>query len=182
MMFGLLSNHVTDFLTHFERKAANDVDLYDTFSRFIADGISTAILGFEGYCVRNDNSVVYKIVMSSMEVFNSFKSVLKFLLLSISPRLYAASGLQLLNRNVIDFLKHVTIDMMRDREEKDITRPDIIQLMLEVRKAKAQLKCQDEEVNEEELQNFSAHKEFNFSQSKATTSLNMNDDDLWIAQ
>lgn len=184
MMFGLLSHHVSDFLTHFEQKAANDVDVYDIFSRFTADGISTAVLGFEGDCVKNENSILHMIVKSSMEVFSSFKSMLKFLLFSISPRLYAMSGIQLLNKNVIDFMRRVTVDTMRDREENNITRPDIIQLLLEVRKAKGQLKCHEEEVNEEEMQNFSAHKEFIVSNNnnKSVTTLNMNDDDLWIAQ
>lgn len=183
MMYGLLSNHVADFMIHFKRKAVNDVDVYDIFSRFTADGISTAALGFEGDCVKNDSSEIYKIVKQSLGDFNSFSSVLKFLLVSISPKLYVASGLQLVSSNVIAFLKHVTIDTMRDREENNISRPDVIQLLLEVRKGRGQLKGkEDEEVNDEELSNFSAHQEFNVSTNKPTTSLNINDDDLWIAQ
>lgn len=182
MMFGLISNHVSDFLIHFKRKTVNDVDVYDIFSRFTADGIATAALGFEGDCVKNENSEIFKIVKSTLEAFGSFKSVLKFLLVAIFPKLYRATGLQLVNKNVIDFLRHVTIDTMRDREQNNISRPDVIQLLLEVRKAKGQLKSQDEEINEEELSNFSAHKEFNVSTNKATTSLDINDDDLWIAQ
>lgn len=182
MMFGLLSKNTNDFLIHFKRKAVSDVDVYDIFSRFTADGISTAVLGFEGDCVKNDNSEIYKIVKSTMEVFSSFRSLLKFLLLTISPKLYAALGIQLINKNVIDFLRHVTIDTMRDREQNNISRPDVIQLLLEVRKAKGQLKSQDEEINDGELQNFAAHKEFNVSNKTATKTLDMTDDDFWIAQ
>ncbi len=182
MMFGLLSNHASDFLVNFKGKAVNDVDVYDIFSRFTADGISTAALGFEGDCVKNEKSEVYKIVKSSLEAFGSFSSVLKFLLVAISPKLYVATGLQLIDKKVVDFLRHVTIDTMRDREQNNTSRPDVIQLLLEVRKAKGQLKSQDEEINDEELRNFSAHKEHVVSTNKATTSLDMNDDDLWIAQ
>lgn len=181
-MFGLLTKHTSDFLIHFQAKVVNDVDVYDIFSRFTADGISTAVLGFEGDCVKEKDSEIYKIVKSSMEVFGSFSSLLKFLLLTISPKLYVASGVQLINKNVIQFLRHVTIDTMRDREQNNISRPDVIQLLLEVRKAKGRLESQDEEINDDELRNFSAHKEFNVSTDKATTSLNMNDDNLWIAQ
>lgn len=182
MMFGLLSNHVSDFMIHFNRKAAKDVDVYDIFSRFTADGIATAALGFEGDCVKNENSEIFKIVKQSLEDFTKFSSVLKFLLVSVAPKLYDLLGYQLVNSNVIEFLRHVTIDTMRDREENNISRPDVIQLLLEVRKGKGQLKSKDEEVNDDELRNFSAHQEFNVSTNKSTTSLDINDDDLWIAQ
>lgn len=182
MMFGLLSNHVNDFMTNFKPKTVNDIDVYDIFSRFTADGISTAALGFEGDCVKNENSEIFKIVKQSLEDFTKFSSVLKFLLVSISPWLYRTSGLQLINSNVIDFLRHVSIDTMREREENKISRPDVIQLLLEVRKGSPKNKDKEEEINDEELRNFSAHKEFNVSTSKSTTSLDINDDDLWIAQ
>ncbi|KAG4071424.1 hypothetical protein HA402_011578 [Bradysia odoriphaga] len=181
-MFDLLSDHAADFLMQFKRKAANDVDVYDLFSRYTADVTSTAVLGFEGDCVKNDNSEIYKIVKSMKEVFNTFSSLLKFLLLSFSKKLYAASGFQLVNKNVLDFLRIVTIDAMRDREKSNISRPDIIQLLLEVRRSKGHLRSQDEDINDDELRNFSAHKEFNVTTSKRTTSLDMNDEDLWVAQ
>lgn len=38
MMFDLLTNHVTDFMTQFKRKTDDDVEVYDIFSRFTADG------------------------------------------------------------------------------------------------------------------------------------------------
>lgn len=181
-MFDMLSNYAADFLIHFKRKAVNDVDVYDLFSRYTADVTSTAVLGFEGDCVKNDNSEIYTIVNSMKEVFKSISSMLKLLLLSISIKLYVMSGLQLVNRNVLDFLRIVTIDAMNDREQNNISRSDFIQLLLEVRKAKGHLKNPDDEINDDELQNFSAHKEFNVSNSKTTTSLDMNDDDVWIAQ
>lgn len=184
MMFGLLSNHLADFMTHFKRKAVDDIDVYDIFSRFTADGISTAALGFEGDCVKNENSEIFKIVKQSLEDFTNFRSVLKFLLMSIAPQIYKASGFQLINKKVIDFVRHVTIDTMSDRERNNISRPDVIQLLLEVRKGKGQLKSKDkeEEINDDELQNFSAHTEFNVSTNKPASSLDINDDDLWIAQ
>lgn len=183
MMFGLLNNHVSDFMIQFKLKTVNDIDVYDIFSRFTADGISTAALGFEGDCVKNENSEIFKIVKQSLADFTNFSSVLKFLLVSISPKLYRASGFQLVNSNVIDFLRRVTIDTMRDRERNNISRPDVIQLLLEVRKGKGQLKNKDEvEINDEDSGSFSAHKEFNVSNNKSTTSLNIDDDDLWIAQ
>lgn len=119
-----------------------------------------------------------------MEAFNKFSSILKFFLVSISPKLYKMSGLQLISSNVIDFLRHVTIDTMRDREENNISRPDVIQLLLEVRKQKggSNSKTAEDDVNDAELHNFSAHKEYSVSASKTPTSLDINDDELWIGQ
>lgn len=181
MMYGLLSKHVNDFMTHFERKAVNDIDVYDIFSRFTADGIATAALGFEGDCVKNDNSEIFKIVKQSLADFTSFISIVKFVLVSVSPKLYKALGLQLVSKNVVDFVRQVTIDTMDERNKKNISRPDVIQLLLEVRKG--ELKDKDkEDVNDAELTNFSAHTEFNVSNNKSTSSLLVNDDNLWIAQ
>ncbi|KAJ6629743.1 Cytochrome P450 9e2 [Pseudolycoriella hygida] len=185
MMYGLLSNHVNDFIAHFKRKAiTDDINVLDIFSRFTADGISTAALGFEGDCVKNENSEIYRIVKQSLDDFTNFVSVFKFLIVSLSPKLYKASGLQLINKNVIDFLRHVTIDTMREREENNVSRPDVIQLLLDVRKGRTKSKENAVEVNDDELSNFSAHEEFNVSTNtnNKSTSLNMNDDDLWIAQ
>lgn len=145
-------------------------------------GIATAALGFEGDCVKNEDSQIFKLVKDAIPDFTKFSSLFKVLLVTISPKLYKAFGLQFSDSNLIDFLRHVTIDTMREREENNVSRPDMIQLLLEVRKGKGQLKTNVDDLNDAELRNYSAHKEYSVNANKVPTTLDIDDDDLWIGQ
>jgi len=181
MMFGLLSNHAEDFVTHFAKKAGsdgkNDIDVLDIFSRFTADGISTAALGFEGDCVKNDDSEIYKIVKKMMNDFTGTPGMLKILFGFAMPAVYKFFGLQLSSKETYNFFKSVTIDAMNERDRKNLTRTDVIQLMLEVKKG--QLNAKE---SEEVVDNFTTHEELNLKTNVKNLQQFIDDDEMWIAQ
>lgn len=183
--FGLLSHHAQDFFKHFEKKAGNDgqndIDVLEIFARFTADGIATAALGFEGDCVKNENSFVYKIVKDILRDFAGPLGAFKFMFGNMFPRLYKALDMQLTSKNTISFFKRVVIDVMNERDRQNITRPDIIQLMLQVKKGQLQNK-ESEEVNDKEMDGFAAHEELNFKSNVKNLQEIVDDDEYWIAQ
>lgn len=183
MMFGLLSDHVSDFISFYEEKAKKGevliLDVKNVFSRFTADGISTAVLGFEADCVRNEDSQIFTIAKNIIQeffgAFGAFKTIFAFAL----PTLYQLSGLQLIGKDTIDFLYKVVINTMNERERKNLSRPDVIQLMLELRKGQLQSDNANE-VNDKELENFSANIEYDVG-SKTSSSAHFTNED-WIGQ
>lgn len=185
LIFGLLSNHAQDFVSHFEIKAGsdgnNDIDVLEIFARFTADGIATAALGFEGDCVKNENSFLYRKVKSILQDFVGPVGSLKFILGITFPRIYKALNLQITSNDTVDFFKHVIIDVMKDRHREKITRPDIIQLMLQVKNGQLQLK-ENEEGNDKELDGFAAHEELNLKSNVKNLQEIVDDDEYWIAQ
>lgn len=184
MMFGLLAKSANDFIPHFEKKAgidgSNDIDVLEIFSRFTADGISTAALGFEGDCIKNEDSDIYKMVkkvLSDFDGSNSFKFIVAFML----PKLYHLLGLQLISKGTVDFFQHVVIDVMNERDSKNISRPDVIQLMLAAKKGHLQVK-ENEEANDKELDGFAAHEELSLKSNVQNRKEIVDDDEYWLAQ
>lgn len=135
-MFGLLNHHVQDFIKHFEAKAGNgtvDIDAFEVFTRFTADGIATAVLGFEGDCVRNDDSGLFKLCKGIVHSFSSPQAILKFVLGGFFPGAYKYFDVQLNSKVTVDFFKRAVVDVMEERERTNVSRPDVIQLMINVK-------------------------------------------------
>lgn len=181
-MYGLLSSKASAFITHFEKKVGNsDIDVLEIFSRFTADGIATAALGFEGDCVKNEDSSIYKMVKKIIHEFGgSSRSIFKILIAFMMPKVYNLFGMQLVSKETFNFFQHVVVDVMKERDEKNISRPDVIQLMLEVKKG--QLQKENEEGNDKELDGFAAHEELSLKSNVNNRKEIIDDDEYWIAQ
>lgn len=184
MMFELLSLHANDFVDFYEDRAKKGerliVEVLDVFARFTADGISTSALGFQADCVRNKESDIFKIVKKMLHEFagpyGSFKMLLSFAL----PKIYSILGLQIMSKEIHDFFRRVVIDTMIERDRKNISRPDVIQLLLQAKKGQFQ-HDKDQNVNDKELSNFSANIEYDLG-SKSKTALTQFTDEDWISQ
>lgn len=179
-MYGLLSNQALDFVKYFEERANRGEkivhDVLDLFARFTADGISTAVLGFEADCVRNENSTIYKFVQKLLHDFMGPIGGMKFLLSFSFPNLYKLVGLQIVSQEVKDFLHKAVIQTMNDRDRLNTSRSDVIQLMLQAKKG--QLK-NDNDVNDKELSNFAANNEYDVGTKKNASFFS---DEDWMTQ
>ena len=181
MMYGLLSAHVQSFIEIFEKRTGNgtvDIDAMEIFSRFTADGIATAVLGFEGDCVKNEDSGLFKIAKGLISEFTSPTAISKFIFALASPKLYRLFDVQLISQTTYEFFKRVVIDTMNERDSKNITRPDVIQLMLNVRQGK----IKEEEMYDKELDGFTAIEEHNSKSNIKNLQEIVDDDEYWIAQ
>ncbi|KAG5670375.1 hypothetical protein PVAND_000645 [Polypedilum vanderplanki] len=158
MMFGILSECANEFVEHHEEKAKHGkviVNCVETYPRYTVDGISTAVLGFKGDCIKNEDSKLYKLAMRMRKP--TFLTNLKLMLFIVFRWLYIKLGLQLTLKEVYDFFYNAIIKVMNEREEKGIFRPDVVQLLLQARKGQLQ---KESDVNEKELSNFSANIEY----------------------
>lgn len=182
-MYGLLSDQARDFVNFFEEKSQKgevlEIDAKNIFARFTADGIATSALGFEADCVRNTESEVFKLVGTFINESTDTLMLLKGFLFMALPKLYKLLGFRLMSKELYNFFKRVVIDQMNERDRNNISRPDIIQLMLQLKKGQLR-QDKDNEVDDKELVNFSANVEYNVS-SKGKNTSQFTDDD-WIAQ
>jgi cytochrome P450 family 9 len=182
MFYGLLSKQANDFVDFYEQKAkigGNLVyDVLDVFTRYTADGISTAVLGFEADCVRNKDSQIFKTVQKLLHDFIGTIGSIKFLFAFTMPKLYALLGIQCMSEEIYNFFHRVVIDVMNERDRTKTSRSDVIQLLLEAKKG--QLKHNDSEIDDKELANFSANIEYDLG-SKTKNASQFSDND-WIAQ
>lgn len=183
LMFGLLSDHSRDFIKFMEEQVEVgnniNVDVKDIFKRYTADGISTAALGFVGNSVRDKNSQTFRMVQQLDSDFNGTLGALKFMLASGFPNIYKFFNIQLVGKEVNEFFKRVVLDVMNERERYNISRPDVIQLLLQARKGQLEHKMDDADVDKE-LSNFSAHTELDVSLNNEKMSYFEDMD--WVAQ
>lgn len=180
-MFGLLAKHAQDFIVHFDKKTGHgtvDIDALEIFSRFTADGIATAVLGFEGDCVANEDSGLLKLAHGMIKEFTSFQAMWKFIFGATMPKIYHLFGIQLCSNTTYDFFKRVVIDVMNERERTNVSRPDVIQLMLNVRQGK----IKQDEANEKEIEGFAVQQESAVKSNIQNLQALVDDDEYWMAQ
>lgn len=185
MMFALLSNQADDFLNYTQEKSAHDgkviFDLKDIFCRFTANGIAATTLGFEADCIRNEDSYIYKLTKKILDEFTGPIGSLKLLFAFFSPNIYKLTGLRIISKEVLEFFQKAIVDVMHEREEKGISRPDVIQLLLQAKKG--QLKNDAKDVDDKNHTNFSANIEYDVG-SPSKKSIVWDDDDMlaqgWI--
>jgi cytochrome P450 family 9 len=155
-----------------------NVEIGHLLSSYTADGISTTMLGFVGNSVRNANSELNKIVKCLEHDFSGNVAALKFLISSILPKIARILRITIISKEVQNFFKRTVVDVMNERERKNISRPDVIQLLLQAKKG--QLKRKTKDSIDKNLTNFTAHTEYEVGD---TTEKALQYDDMdWIAQ
>ena len=162
-MFGLLTECTDNFISIYEKKAKEngskvEIETHDTFGRINADGIATTALGFKGDCVENKDSEMYKI---AKDLDEDFSNPLNFTLCIIFPKIYEWFRMQVFRKSVQDFFfVNVSKEIKRRREGK-IIRPDVIQLLLQVKDG--ELELEDGDVEDFSTTEFKAKKITNWS-------------------
>lgn len=163
MMFGTLCECAQSFINYFdEERGRIIIDAKEIFNRFTFDGISTAVLGIEGDCIKNKDSSLYRIGKSA--VSPSFWSGMKMVLVLICKPLYLLLKLRFLSEEMVSFLEKHIIDAMNNREKHDLYRADIIQILLQIKKGQLQ---KNEQLDETGLAIFAANIEYDVGVKKA---------------
>ncbi|KAJ3665306.1 hypothetical protein Zmor_000807, partial [Zophobas morio] len=123
-------------LIHFlstENKGAINVDLKDLFARYANDVIATTAFGIKCDSFKFKNNEV----LLSGKRFADFTGLKKFkFMLYGNPVLAKFLNVKLVPDQVANFFRTIIDETVRVREEKKITRPDLIHLMMLSRKGK----------------------------------------------
>lgn len=136
-MLKLMSNCAeiyADYFTEQTQKNPLEINSKDLFSRACNDVIATCAFGISINSMKDRNNDFYIFGKDSTNL-EGILGVKLFVLRSF-PTLAKLLGIQLFDSRVNEFFTKIIKDTIRTRDEKGITRPDLIQLMMESRNSK----------------------------------------------
>lgn len=145
-MYKLLVNCATDFINFHEEKALKNegevvIETHDVFARITADGIATTALGFEGDCVRNENSEIFEIADA---IEKDFTDPITGILINTFPGLFKLFGKQIFRKSVHEFFETNVLVEIQRRRALNVQRPDVIQLLIQAQDGKLKMDAGDE--------------------------------------
>ncbi|XP_076657333.1 uncharacterized protein LOC143361644 [Halictus rubicundus] len=133
-MYGLVSKCSHDFFDylHHHPELCSMVDGNATFKRFTNDVIATSAFGISVNSLKDRDNEFYR---TGIEMTNLIKSItpIKFMMLSLSPRLCKMMGVSILPKSTKSFFRKTISDTVRIRKEQGIVRPDMIHLLMQAK-------------------------------------------------
>ncbi|EDW01575.1 cytochrome P450 9b2 [Drosophila grimshawi] len=139
-MFGLMNESFAEVMEHLDKLAKTDVkpgqgfelELKEVCNRLSNDLIATTAFGLKVSSYKSPNNEFFQIGQSV--AFFRGKALYKFMLSSTLPWLFKTLGFQIFDAQKTDFFIRLVVDAMKYREENNIVRPDMIQLLMEAKK------------------------------------------------
>ncbi|XP_011705918.1 PREDICTED: cytochrome P450 9e2-like, partial [Wasmannia auropunctata] len=130
-MFDLLLKCSHDFVNYLvdHPELCHTIETKETFRRYTADVIATAAFGISINSMKDRDNEFYRSGMETTTISIGLLTVIKFLFMSMCPRLAASIGLTFFPPATTKFFKRIVEETIKAREEQNIVRPDMIHLM-----------------------------------------------------
>ncbi|XP_001605061.4 cytochrome P450 9e2 [Nasonia vitripennis] len=133
VMFGLMSNCAENFVDKFLVLYSNcdEVEIMEPINRYTNDVIASCAFGFDIDSLGNPDNEFYirgRSLMSSLK----YLKVFKILFIRACPRISQILKLKIISEQDNDFFVNVIRSGIETRREQGITRPDMLQLMMDV--------------------------------------------------
>lgn len=130
LLFDLIRDSADDFISYLKENLRSDgtieIATRDVLARATMNAISTTALGLKIDSLREKDHIVYSSAMKL--VLNSLN--LRNLLVLTVPKLANFLDISLFDQSASAFFKELINESIQEREEKNIYRPDVIQLLL----------------------------------------------------
>lgn len=136
-MFKSMSNCAEIFANYIVEKSKKmplEINSKDTFARYTNDVISTCAFGISINSMKDEKNDFYTLGRKAIS-FEKISS-LKFFFVQSFPLLAKLLGVRIFDPAVNGFFTKMVEDTISIRDKKGITRPDMIQLMMETRTSK----------------------------------------------
>lgn len=131
-MFELIREIAQQAATYLkENNVGNDIDLNDFFSRFANDVIASTAFGFKIDSMKDRDNEFFK-MGQEVTKFSSW-DMIKFFLLASFNKLSKLCGISLMTKRQNDYYMNLVLGAMRNRYEQKIFRPDMINMLMDVR-------------------------------------------------
>lgn len=139
-MFELISECADDVVTHFQKRVANGekvhIEMKDFFSRYTNDVIATCAFGVKVNSLDDPDNDFYKSGLKLTNFASGFINSLKFLLLVFIPRIAQLLKLKFFDKERTAYFKDMIMDTMDTRQKNNIIRPDVVNMLMQVRQGK----------------------------------------------
>lgn len=132
-MFQLMSECAVNFSEYLTKVPSEKriMETKDIFSRYTNDVIATCAFGISVDSMRNPDNDFYTFGAKATN-FDTI-AIIKILLYQHLPRLMRLLNLKMIDERTNAFFINLVADTIRIRDEKNITRPDMLQLMMDSR-------------------------------------------------
>ena len=166
-MFEALIQCSHEFVDQFDTNEKIVFDVRDVFLRYVVDAISSSALGFQSNCIKEKNNFVYEMAskLSTPTTQTNFKVLQKIFFKQFNKIVKS----KIISDDFSTFFKKITVDVMDERDAKGIFRPDVVQLLLQLRKG--QLSVEDTD----EFENFSSYNNHEIKDSGNKVKLDQED-------
>ncbi|XP_016985811.1 cytochrome P450 9b2-like [Drosophila rhopaloa] len=148
-MFALMNDSFSECLQHVDKLSDNpaskkglEVDMKILFNKLSSDVIATTAFGLKVNSFENPENEFYSVGQSL--IFSTALQFFKFTLSAMMPKLFTFFNMKVFDGKKVDYFVSLVVDAMKLREQQGITRPDMIQLMMEAKKEAKQNWTDDE--------------------------------------
>lgn len=124
-----------------------DCEMKELFSKYTNDVISSAAFGYKINSFENPNNEFYLSGKKFLE-FSSSKSALKVLLILLLPKVASFFNVSLIDGKVMKFFRSMVLDNMESRDKQGIFRPDMINILMNVKKGNSISNTTEEQVSD----------------------------------
>lgn len=150
-------------------KQSQEVELTDLCTRFGSDVIATCAFGIKMDSLRDRDNHFYDNGRKMMR-FERLSVALRMFAFKFFPTLMGQLGIDIIDRDHVRYFRALIKEAIQQRQNKGITRPDMIQLLIQARKGT--LKHHDEKDSEE---GFATAKESNIGRMNVASSMTDNE-------
>ncbi|XP_077297741.1 cytochrome P450 9e2-like [Arctopsyche grandis] len=123
-----------------------EVEMGDVFSRYTNDVIASTVYGVTVNSLIERHNEFYNMGIKTYDLTGIL--LFKLIVYFSFPFLIRISGVQFLPKKLSDFFRNLVSGTMKYREENGITRPDMIQMLMEARKGSLKYDVSHNESND----------------------------------
>lgn len=149
-MFELVADVADEMSSTFKKKASNsgsvDCEMKDVFSKYTNDVISSSAFGYKVNSFENPNNEFYLAGKKFLD-FNTPLAAAKFILMQTLPKIAALLDINFTDSKVMNFFRSMVLGNMESREKQGIFRPDMINILMNVKKGRTNEANSNEEKN-----------------------------------
>ncbi|XP_018336207.1 cytochrome P450 9e2-like [Agrilus planipennis] len=176
LMFDLMQECAKNFANYYlqQNDEVIEVDMKDACGRFATDVIATSAFGIKNDSLQNRNNEFYLMGKDFID-FTGLRAI-KLFLFGSAPKLMKILRIGIFNKEVTDFFQNIVSGNIKMREEQNIVRPDMINLLLEARKGKS--KNENTDPADAEAEAFESEEESERTQKDATWQMEITDQDI----
>lgn len=150
-MFELVSEIGAQMAKYFKHVSEKDrvVEFKEIFSRFTTDVIASTSFGIQVDSLKDKKNVFY-MTAESMLNFKGFITGIRLMIVFMLPKLSKFLGLRMISEKTTNFFTNIITETMNTREAQGIVRPDLIHLLMQLKKGMLKLETSNEAAKPEE--------------------------------
>lgn len=150
-MFDLIKDCANNLSEHYselnDQESELSIDMKDLFSKYANDVIASSAFGIKVNSFKSPNNDFF-IIGKKLVEFSGLKTIGKLILIKLLPKLMKALNVKFLEASVSNFFKEIVLNTMKVREKDGIFRPDMINMLMDIRKGSLEKNNQNEEKSE----------------------------------